>query len=60
MCKDCDAEPGKDLIQKLLLEVGRLMEDESAELAFALPREPSAITTRVNLCIAWPLTSWLW
>lgn len=48
MCEDRDAEPLKYLIQALLLEAGRVMEDESAELALALPGEPSAIMTRVD------------
>lgn len=48
MCESRDAQPVKDLIQALLLETGRLMEDESAELALALPSEPSLIVTRVD------------
>lgn len=48
MCVDRDADPAKDLIHALLLEAGRIMEDESAELALALPREQSLIATRVE------------
>lgn len=48
MCEDSDNKPIKDLIQALLLEAGRLMEDESAELALALPDKPFLMAARVE------------
>ncbi len=48
MCENCDIEPARELIQGLLLEAGRLMEDESPELAMILPREPALIAARVD------------
>lgn len=48
MCEISDAEPARDLIQGLLLEAGRLMENESAELALILPREQVQIAARAD------------
>jgi hypothetical protein len=36
-----------ELIQQLCLEAGRIMEEHSAELAFALPRSSDVIKARV-------------
>lgn len=48
MCRNTDTGPTRDLIQGLLLEAGRLMEDESPELAMILPCEPALIAARVD------------
>lgn len=48
MPDDAHFTTAHELIQNLLLETGRLMEFESAELALALPREQSSIATRVE------------
>lgn len=37
-----------DLIQGLLLEAGRIMEDGSSELALTLPDSPGDVTARVR------------
>ncbi|MBC2664300.1 hypothetical protein H7F51_02075 [Novosphingobium flavum] len=47
MREDSDAEPITDLIQGLLLEAGRLMEDESVPLALAFPGESAPIAARI-------------
>lgn len=38
----------RDLIQHLCVEAGRIMEDESPELALNLPASQSAIATRLE------------
>lgn len=41
-------KPTNELIQRMLLEAGRLMEDESPELPLIVPREPRLIVPRVD------------
>lgn len=48
MCENSDADHARDLIQGLLLEAGRLMEDGSPELAMNLPLERGSVAGRVD------------
>lgn len=41
-------EPNRDLIQGLLLEAGRIMEDLSPDLALVLPASITAVRARVD------------
>jgi hypothetical protein len=37
-----------ELIQRLLLEAGRIMEDSSPELALKLPDDPAEVSKRID------------
>ena len=40
--------PQSDLIQRLLLEAGRIMEDSAPALALKLPDDPAEVSERID------------